>query len=293
MVTVHIDPHAGFCPGVRKAITIAEELLDAEGEVYCLGELVHCPEEMERLESKGFKIISKEEIDQIQDSKIVIRAHGISPSVQHRLNKTDNEIIDATCNTVYRLQQKVKISSTQMQMLDGQVVIFGKKNHPEVEGLIGYCQSKYLIVSDPENLEGIDLNKPISIFAQTTSNIAEFESFIQNIYSAVRNAGLESNQIQVYNTICTPMKSRVPQLRSFASKFDVIVFVSGERSANGAYLSSICKAENIRTFRVSAPGQLNFQWFENVDSIGVTGGNSSPYWLLEVIADEIKNRFGA
>lgn len=293
MVTVHVDPYAGFCPGVRKAISITETLLDNEGEVYCLGELVHCPEEMQRLESKGFKIISKEEIDQIEHSKIIIRAHGISPMVQHRLNQTDNEIVDATCSTVYRLQQKVKISSTQMQMLDGQVVIFGKKNHPEVEGLIGYCQSKYIIVNDPENIAGIDLTKPISIFSQTTSNVSEFERFIQNVYSAVRNSGLESNQIQVYNTICTPMKSRVPQLRLFAGKYDVIVFVSGEQSSNGAYLSSICQGENSKTYKVSAPGQLDLKWFQNAHSIGVTGGNSTPSWLLETVADEIKNKFGA
>ncbi len=292
MVTVLIDPKAGFCPGVSNAINKAENLLDSPGKVFSLGELVHCPEEISRLELLGLRTITKEDIDSVSDSKILIRAHGVSPNVQHRLNKTNNEIADATCGTVYRLQQKVKISSMQMRQSDGQVVIYGKENHPEVEGLIGYCHSKYVIAKNPEDIENIDINSPISIFAQTTANVADFEQFVNNIYNKLLENGLEANRVQVYNTICTPMKNRVPQLRSFAKEHDVIVFVAGEHSSNGNYLYSVTKKENNRAFKVSGPGQVLPDWFDNVEKIGVSGGNSTPIWLLEEVADEIKRMLG-
>jgi 4-hydroxy-3-methylbut-2-enyl diphosphate reductase len=286
--SVHIDPFAGFCPGVSKAINLVGDLLEDNDKVYSLGELVHCPEEMQRLEYQGLKIVSVDDVKVIENSTILIRAHGVTPKIQFELGISSNHIVDATCNIVHRLQQKVKISSLQMQSVDGQIVIYGKKKHPEVEGLLGYCQSNYLVVESPDNLGDIDLTKPICIFAQTTANVADFETFVSNIYSALKKSGLSNENVQVYNTICGPMKLRVPLLKTFAQEHDVIVFVAGEHSSNGSYLASIIKEENINTFKVSSEHEVNPSWFTNAEKVGITGGNSTPVWLLENVAKEVK-----
>lgn len=292
MYSVHIDPFAGFCPGVKKAINLVGDLLEDTDKVYCLGELVHCPEEMQRLQCKGLNIVSFDDVKVLDNSTILIRAHGVTPEIQFQLGISSNHIVDATCNIVHRLQQKVKISSLQMQQLGGQIIIYGKKKHPEVEGLLGYCNSKCMVVESSDDLGDIDLAKPICIFAQTTANVADFETFVNNVYSELKKSGIGNENVQVYNTICGPMKLRVPLLKTFAQEHDVIVFVAGEHSSNGSYLASIIKEENINTFKVSSESEVNALWFKNAAKVGITGGNSTPVWLLENVAKEVK-RLGA
>lgn len=289
MPTINIDPFAGFCPGVRKAIDTVDELLDTPGQVYSLGELVHCPEEINRLETRGLKVLKIEDVGKIHSAKVLIRAHGVTPDIHHMLSISSNQVHDATCNIVYRLQQKVKLCSLQMQQKNGQVVIFGKKKHPEVEGLVGYCNSKVVVSEKPDEISGIDFTKPIGIFAQTTANVADFEAFVNKIFECAKESGMNTEDIQVYNTICGPMKLRVPHLRNFASENDVVIFVAGQQSSNGVYLSSICTNENSRTYKVSAEGQLDITWFKGANKIGITGGNSTPVWLLEKIASEVRH----
>lgn len=289
MPTINIDPFAGFCPGVKKAIDTVDDLLEAPGQVYSLGELVHNPEEISRLEERGLKVLNIEDVGKIHDSRVLIRAHGVTPEIHHKLSISSNDVYDATCNIVHRLQQKIKLSSRQMLEQDGQVVIFGKKKHPEVQGLLGYCNSKVVVSEKPDEISDIEFTKPISIFAQTTANVAGFESFVNNIYEGVKKSGMGPENIQVYNTICGPMKLRVPNLKNFAREHDVIIFVAGKESSNGAYLASICSEENNKTYTVSAEGQLDESWFLNADKIGITGGNSTPVWLLNKIASEVKS----
>lgn len=152
MIIIDIDPNAGFCPGVTKAITVAGNLLAGNQDVFSLGELVHCPDEITRLENKGLKIMTLDDLDRVTNSKILIRAHGIAPDIQYKLQISNNEVIDATCKIVHHLQQKVKISSLRMQMNDGQIIIFGKRKHPEVEGLLGYINCKVVVAENSDDL---------------------------------------------------------------------------------------------------------------------------------------------
>lgn len=289
MAIVNIDPHAGFCPGVTKTISTAIDLLNDDTPVYSLGELVHCPEELNRLENDGLKVIAPEDVPSVHHSRILIRAHGVTPQVQFKLAISDNDVVDATCSIVRRLQQKIKTVSHRMNELDGQIVIFGKKKHPEVEGLIGYCNSKVIITEDPSDLSDIDLRKPVSVFAQTTTNVEDYEHFIHNLVDASKKSGYNQENIQVYNTICGSIKTRVPNLKVFAAEHDVVIFVSGENSSNGAYLSSICRRENSRTYKISAETQLDPQWLTNAEKIGITGAASTPVWLLEKVASVVQS----
>lgn len=289
MVTVTIDPFAGFCPGVTKAITTADNLLEGHLSVYSFGELVHCPEELDRLGSKGMQVMSSEDIDNVNNSIVLIRAHGITPRTQFRLEISDNTVVDATCAIVHRLQQKVKTCSHEMKEVDGQVIIFGKRKHPEVEGLLGYSQGKTVVVEKSDDLSGIDFNKPMSVFAQTTSNVSDYEAFIHNLYNKVGELEINKESIQIYNTICGSIKLRVPKLKQFAHEHDVIIMVSGEQSSNGKYLTSILVKENIKTYKVSSEAELDKQWFAGASKIGITGAASTPMWLLEKVATTVEN----
>ena len=289
MITINIDPNAGFCPGVTKAINIAGQLLQGNIDVFSLGELVHCPEELNRLEDNGLRIISPGDLDTLTNSKILIRAHGVTPETQYKLQLSSNEVVDATCKIVHSLQQKVKTSSLRMQSIGGQIVIFGKRKHPEVEGLIGYCSSKVVVVENADDLSGIDLNSPMDIFAQTTINVSDFERFVSNLFLQFKGLGINNENVQIFNTICGSIKHRVPNLKSFAQNNDVIVFVSGEQSSNGAYLSSISKGVNVNTYKISDEKQLKSEWFEGARKIGITGAASTPNWLLEKVALEIEH----
>lgn len=289
MVTVTIDPFAGFCPGVSKAISTADDLVESYPSVYSFGELVHCPEEIDRLESQGLKIMTGEDIDKIHDSAILIRAHGITPRTQYRLEISDNTVIDATCSIVRRLQQKVKTCSHEMKAVDGQVIIFGKRKHPEVEGLLGYSACRTIIVEKADDLSDIDFNKPMSVFAQTTSNVCDYESFISHLNQKMDELGINKQSVQIYNTICGSIKVRVPKLKLFARENDVVIIVSGEQSSNGKYLASILKNENPRSYKVSSEAELSEDWFTGSATIGITGAASTPEWLLEKVAAAVEN----
>jgi (E)-4-hydroxy-3-methyl-but-2-enyl pyrophosphate reductase len=286
-ITINIDPLAGFCPGVTKAIAVADDLLQDGGNVYSFGELVHCDEELKRLEVKGLHVMSTADIDKVHHSKILIRAHGVSPDVQHKLQISNNEVVDATCNIVRLLQRKVKLSSLQMKDVGGQVVIFGKRKHPEVEGLVGYSQCRTLIIEKADDFTGIDMLKPMCIFAQTTTNVQDYDTFVFNVIQKVKDAGGNLHDVQVFNTICGSIKARVPMLKAFAFDHDVVIFVSGEESSNGAYLTAICKEENDNTYRVSSEDQLNIEWFVNAKNIGITGAASTPVWLLKRVSEKL------
>ncbi|MGE5318425.1 MAG: 4-hydroxy-3-methylbut-2-enyl diphosphate reductase [Chloroflexota bacterium] len=290
MVKISIDPFAGFCPGVKKTISLAGEILASNDYAYSLGELVHCPEELNRLSEQGLTVIGSEEVGKFSNSVILIRAHGVTPEIQHELEKSDNIIVDSTCSIVRRLQQKVRSVSQQMLQSNGQIVIFGKKKHPEVEGLVGYSNCKVIVIEKPDEFSKIEISRPISVFAQTTANVVDFESFITNLSDKLSEVGVNRENLQVYNTICGSIKMRVPKLREFARENDVIVFVSGEQSSNGTYLSSIALKENINTHKISSETELMPQWFENAKKIGITGAASTPEWLLNRVAESVRKQ---
>ncbi|MHC1774606.1 MAG: 4-hydroxy-3-methylbut-2-enyl diphosphate reductase [Lentimicrobium sp.] len=285
---IEIDPSAGFCSGVKRAIESAENLLKSAGEVSCLGEIVHNEAEMDRLKGLGMRVIGPDDSEiPGPGGKVLIRAHGVPPETYKELKDKQAIVTDATCPVVLRLQQKVKQASAEMMAVGGTVVIFGKPKHAEVVGLIGNTSGNALVVSTPEQLNALDFTKPIRVFSQTTSDLNRYREIGETILSLAWEAGNGESDIVIHHTVCGQVSRRAPAIEKFAGSHDVIIFVSGIDSSNGKYLAGISKSVNDQTHIVSGPGQLNPAWFGNASSIGISGATSTPQWLMQQIATEI------
>ncbi|MCL2042215.1 MAG: 4-hydroxy-3-methylbut-2-enyl diphosphate reductase [Bacteroidales bacterium] len=285
MKKIDIDPDAGFCFGVVRAIQQAEEALAQEPSLYCLGDIVHNEEEIERLQQKGLKTINREQFYKEKIPKVLIRAHGEPPEYYDFARTHGITLIDTTCPIVIRLQQEIRRAGEEMNEKSGQVLLFGKKNHAEVIGLNGQINNSAIIIESPQDIENVDYTKPIRLFSQTTKSVEEFQQLSQMILDKTRLCG--NDDVVAYNTICHSVSNRSEKLSAFAKGYDVIVFVSGRQSSNGKYLFNICRENNKRTHHISKPEELDASWFRTEDSIGITGATSTPQWLMEKIAVEI------
>jgi 4-hydroxy-3-methylbut-2-en-1-yl diphosphate reductase len=287
---VTIDPNSGLCFGVIYAIKAAEEELDKTGKLYCLGDIVHNNKEVERLKSKGLIIINHEEFSNLYNSRVLIRAHGEPPETYKIALENSIELIDASCPVVLKLQNQIRLGNEEMHDKDGQIVIYGKDGHAEVNGLVGQTLETAIIINNENDLDTIDYSKPIRIYSQTTQSIRGYEKMIQEIKTRIDKANPEKETDFIANeTICSQVSNRTPQMKTFASQYEVIVFVSGKKSSNGLYLYEICKTTNPNSYFVSDAGELQKEWFKNVSSVGVCGATSTPMWFMEEIADKIMN----
>lgn len=284
---VEIDRKSGFCFGVIKAIKSAEAELADANHLYCLGDIVHNGKEVQRLEKMGLKSITKEEYFTLKNCKVLIRAHGEPPETYDHANKNNIELIDATCPVVLTLQEKVKNSYTSKIQDKGQVVIFGKKGHAEIEGLNGQTNHNAIIIESIDDVKKIDMNRPVSLYSQTTKRIEDFHKIADLVHSKI-NPGIP---VEIKDTICRQVSNRVPNLKIFASQYDLILFVAGKKSSNGQYLYSICKEENSKSHIISEIKEINNDWFQNVESVGICGATSTPNWLMEEVADWVKDNF--
>jgi 4-hydroxy-3-methylbut-2-enyl diphosphate reductase len=285
---ISIDQKAGFCTGVKRAIQKAEEELAATGSLYCLGQIVHNEEEEQRLKAMGLKVIDQEEFKRLHDVKVLIRAHGEPPETYRIARENNIELIDATCPVVLNLQKKIKDAYQSGKSKKTQVVIYGRENHPEVIGLNGQISFKAIVIEKPEDIEKIDFSRPVSLFAQTTKDKSVYDQIIQNIED--RKTRIEKGgdlHFSFNKSICGQVSNRDENLREFARKNDVVVFVGGEHSSNGHYLFSICKNENPNSFYVGAPEMIDSGWFKGNEQVGVTGATSTPEWLLKSTASAI------
>lgn len=278
---IEIDKHSGFCFGVVYAIDKAEKILDSGKPLYCLGDLVHNNQEMQRLERKGLITITHDEYRNMRNVTVLIRAHGEPPETYTIAKENNIELIDATCPVVLRLQKKVKEAYKIEQK---QIVIFGKKGHAEVNGLIGQVNGNALVINSIEELDLIDLQLPVIVFSQTTQSPDHYKNLIEELKK--RMDALGTLQLLSYtNSICRQVSSRDKELRLFAQAHDVILFVSGKQSSNGKALYEVCKAVNPRSYFISAKEEIKTDWLQNVESIGICGATSTPMWLMEQIAD--------
>ncbi|MFW5822288.1 MAG: 4-hydroxy-3-methylbut-2-enyl diphosphate reductase [Tangfeifania sp.] len=284
---IEIDKQSGFCFGVIKAIQTAEEKLKQEEQLYCLGDIVHNTSEIQRLEKMGLKTVSREEYFQLHDCKVLIRAHGEPPETYEYAKKNNIELIDATCPVVLTLQGRVKKSYDTSRKVNGQIVIFGKKGHAEVIGLDGQTNHNTVLVENINDIEKIDFSRPVWLFSQTTRRIEEF----QEIAEAVKLRMKPGVKAEIKDTICRQVSNRVPHLRKFVHKFDLVLFVAGHKSSNGKYLFSVCKEENLNSYHISQPGEMMTEWFEGVESVGICGATSTPNWLMEEVAESVDRRF--
>lgn len=274
---VHIDQHSGFCFGVVYAIEMAEEILDNEGRLYCLGDIVHNDEEVKRLTQKGLIIIDHESLTDLKNEKVLIRAHGEPPSTYELAIKNNLTLVDASCPVVLKLQNRIKNSYDKEET----IYIYGKHGHAEVIGLLGQTRNKAVVFQDISELDIPSLPKNITLYSQTTKSTDKF----YEINKILKENGITIN---TNDTICRQVSNRDKELREFASKFDHIVFVSGTKSSNGKVLFNVCKEKNPNTYFVSSPEEVEQYWFSNNQSVGICGATSTPMWLMEKVRDRIR-----
>lgn len=277
-----IDDRSGFCFGVKKAIELAEEEAGKNQSIYCLGEIVHNSEEVHRLEKRGVKFIDRETFFTLSDCKVLFRAHGEPPETYRYAREHNIEVIDATCPVVLKLQEKVR--RAQESNPQAQLVIFGKPDHPEVIGLRGQVE-KSIIVQSVEELSGINFDKPIFLFAQTTKDRKHYAEIQEEIRKRLKDP--ETNLI-TYDSICGQVANRAPWLAEFSQTVDNLIFVGGKTSSNSKMLFSICKQNNPSSFFISHPDDLDHVDLPQAKRIGITGATSTPQWLIEEVAEKLK-----
>ena len=284
-----IDPKAGFCFGVVKTIQIAEEELKKRGKLYCLGDIVHNKMEVDRLKKLGMLFIDHEEFKKLRNTIVLIRSHGEPPETYEIAKQNNIQLIDGTCPVVKKLQYRIRAQFEDVREPDGQIVIFGKKKHPEVVGLSGQTKNRAIVITGEDDLGKIDYTRPIQIFAQTTQSISRFQNITKKITQEYQEAKNPANTKPVVNdTICRQVSNREPHLLEFAKKHDLILFVSGKHSSNGQFLFEVCKSVNPRTYKISTPEEIQTTWFDGISSVGISGATSTPGWLLENVSDVIK-----
>jgi 4-hydroxy-3-methylbut-2-en-1-yl diphosphate reductase len=285
---VEIDPHAGFCFGVRNAVQAAEKILAAEGILYCLGDLVHNEEELQRLTSLGLKTIDQGQFEKLRNCKVLIRAHGEPPDTYETARRNNIELIDATCPVVLKLQEKIRKSYKALNEDDGQLVIFGKKDHAEVKGLDGQTGYHAIVIEKSEDLDKIDYSRPVHIYAQTTMNREEYRSVLNEISGKMEEAGSGTEKIQCTQSICQQVAGRIPLLREFCLRFDVVLFVSSPKSSNGRILFEECHRVREESYFIEGPDDIQNSWFKPHSTVGITGATSTPVWLMEKVAQRVK-----
>lgn len=284
MIKIEIDEQSGFCFGVVNAIKASEEELKKNNTLYCLGDIVHNGSEVDRLRKLGLITIDHHQFAQLNDTNVLLRAHGEPPSTYEIAKKNNINIIDATCPVVLRLQTKIKKLHNDTDY-NTQIVIFGKKGHAEVNGLVGQTNEKAIVIENLNDLDKLDFNKNIQLFSQTTKSLDEFNEIVETI-----KKNLSSNCSFKYNdTICRQVANRIPNIRTFAQRHDLVLFVSGKKSSNGKILFEECIKVNPNSHLIAEPDEINPDWLnENINSIGICGATSTPKWLMEKVAEKLK-----
>lgn len=276
MISIEIDSKSGFCFGVVTAIRKAEEELEKTGQLYCLGDIVHNSDEVERLRQKGLITITHEEMKNLHNVKVLLRAHGEPPSTYELARQNNIEIIDATCPVVLQLQRRIK-ETYYSNMPRPQIVIYGKIGHAEVNGLVGQTNGEAIVVEDISQLNKVDLNNDITLYSQTTKSLHGFTKIREEIS---KNKS-ESSTFNSFDTICRQVANRVEHIRQFAANHQLVLFVSGKKSSNGKILYNECLDVNKNTHFISNENEIDINWLKNIDSIGICGATSTPRWLME------------
>ena len=279
-----VDQNSGFCFGVINAIRTAEKYLMEHNTLYCLGDIVHNSEEVQRLSDMGLQIIDYEQFKSLRDTTVLIRAHGEPPETYRIAEQNNIRLIDATCPVVLKLQKRI-LGEHQNNTSGKQILIYGKKGHAEVVGLLGQTENTGIVISSPEDIDGIDFSRPSILYSQTTQSLENYRKLIEAIQSRYLSEG-HADWFKHEDTICGKVSSRAKQIADFASSFDVILFVSGEKSSNGLYLYNICKEHNPNSFFLTNVEQLQQLDLSQADSIGICGATSTPMWLMQQVADK-------
>ena len=276
---VTIDSNSGFCFGVVYAIEMAQDMLDEHGYLYCLGDIVHNDEEVNRLKSKGLRIIDHDTFRELKNERVLIRAHGEPPSTYQTAIENNITLIDATCPVVLKLQNRIRGSFDKNET----IFLMGKKGHAEVTGLMGQINNEGIVFSDISELEGQNLPEEITLYTQTTKSKQKF----RETREALEAKGIKVN---AHDTICSQVSDRDVELRAFAKSFDKILFVGGTKSSNGMVLYNVCKDQNPQTFFISRVDEIDFSWFESGNTVGICGATSTPMWLMEDVQKALQSQ---
>lgn len=284
---VEIDDKSGFCFGVVTAIRKAEDHLADSDSLYCLGDIVHNSNEVERLARQGLKSITHDDLASLHNVKVLLRAHGEPPSTYDTARKNNIEIIDATCPVVLKLQQRIKsaYNSVDDHGRRPQIVIYGQLGHAEVNGLVGQTDGTAIVVEDIAGLNRIDYSRDVYLYSQTTKSVEGFNAIIDEIGRRLEPGA----QLMSYDTICRQVAGRVDHLRRFAAAHDIIIFVAGAKSSNGKILFNHCKEVNASSHLVADETELDVVWFDGASSIGICGATSTPRRLMEQVKNRVYN----
>ena len=286
MLNIEIDNGSGFCFGVTTAIQKAEEELAKGNRLYCLGDIVHNGMECERLRAMGLITINHDDLRELHDVKVLLRAHGEPPETYELARRNHIEIIDATCPVVLQLQKRIKKqydANSQQPIANSQIVIFGKKGHAEVLGLVGQTHSDAIVIENVDEVTKLDFSRDIYLYSQTTKSLDEFHRIIEYIQDHIS----PDATFRSFDTICRSVANRMPNISQFATKHDLILFVCGRKSSNGKVLYNECLRVNPNTHLIEGPEEIDPQWLVGVQTVGICGATSTPKWLMEQCRDKI------
>ena len=285
-MVIEIDSGSGFCFGVTTAIQKAEEELAKGNKLYCLGDIVHNGMECERLREMGLITINHDELAQLHDVKVLLRAHGEPPETYALARQNNIEIIDATCPVVLQLQKRIKKqydANNQQPSANSQIVIFGKKGHAEVLGLVGQTAGNAIVIEHFDDVKQLDFSRDIYLYSQTTKSLDEFHRIIEYIQQHIS----PDATFRSFDTICRSVANRMPNISQFATKHDLILFVCGRKSSNGKVLYNECLRVNPNTHLIEGPDEIDAQWLVGIQTVGICGATSTPKWLMEQCRDAI------
>jgi 4-hydroxy-3-methylbut-2-enyl diphosphate reductase len=298
-MVIEIDNGSGFCFGVTTAIHKAEEELAKGGTLYCLGDIVHNGMECDRLREMGLITIDHDEMARLHNVKVLLRAHGEPPSTYELARRNNIEIIDATCPVVLKLQQRIRQqyetspnpdkeekqnTSTEDKTRGGSIVIFGKKGHAEVLGLVGQTAGNAIVIERYEDAATLDFSHDIYLYSQTTKSLDEFHHIIDYIQSHISPTAT----FRSFDTICRSVANRMPNISQFAARHDLILFVCGRKSSNGKVLFNECQRVNPNSHLIEGPEEIDRSWLEGIETVGICGATSTPKWLMEQCRDAIQ-----
>lgn len=286
MLNIEIDKKSGFCFGVVKAISKAEEELANGGVLYCLGDIVHNEQEVERLTNLGLITIDYKQFALLRDVKVLLRAHGEPPSTYQIAAQNNITLIDASCPVVLKLQSRIKNAYQTRPTEDTQIVIYGHIGHAEVNGLVGQTNEKAIVIENEDEISKLDLTKNIRLYSQTTKSLDGFNSLISTLSKKIDSR----LQFEYFDTICRQVANRIPNITTFAEQNDIVVFVSGKKSSNGKVLFEHSKKVNKNTFLVFEPSDVDDLELDLKKKIGICGATSTPLWLMEAVAERIRTK---
>lgn len=291
---IEIDDNSGFCFGVVTAIEKAESELEHSEQLYCLGDIVHNASEVERLRKKGLETITHNDLKNLHNARVLLRAHGEPPATYHTAQNNNITVVDATCPVVLQLQKRIKESyDSHKQLVDSGasdtmplILIYGKEGHAEVNGLVGQTNGEAVVIQSIKDLEGLDLSRDILLYSQTTKSLEGFRELVDEIKKRKT-----SGKFEYFDTICRQVANRLTKLKEFAQSHDAIVFVSGAKSSNGKVLFEECHKINPNSYLVSDYEDLDINNLKDKESVGICGATSTPRWLMTDIAEKIADEF--